>query len=408
MFFQNNHQCQSQENMLKIGKGLKKKKKSKKNKHKDEELFTEEELEQYRREHQQKAAQEVENSEEKSEEASEELQKFKLLTAGVDDVLRETQGRLDRIKKESFFQRKPTPSDLKAQEEKERELQKQTKGNWIGFEESGKAKEAEEEEVKEEQQEESESEYEFEETDDLFDTTYVDAIESGEVKLAYVPDDEEVEDQGPDPFDTSTAEEILKKVEEEEKKKKKQISLGIAVDVLTGRAERDKSILQETGLLEVKPDEPGQTNKPRKRPRKIQDFSLLGSFDDNSNLLVDESGKADTKTCSESARLVDPPKNLLDDDLTVDCELPEGEVLINEILVKQNATKKECSPVEETEGKGNFMDSFAVIDVSNKVSTSGSGRNNGWKTLFYFHFRKASLSPVNVQLKKVHHQQNSH
>lgn len=334
--------------MLKIGKGLKKKKKSKKNKHKEDELFTEAELEQYRREHAQKEQEDsgtsAENPEAKSTAASEEFEKFKFLTAGVDDILKKTQSDLDRIKKESFFQRKPTPSELKAQEEKEKEEAKKLEGNWEAFEE-GANKENFPEEGKEENQEESESEYEFEENDDLFDTTFVDAIEKGEVKLAYVPDDDEFElDQGPDPFDTTTAEEVLKKVEEEEKKKKKQISLGIAVDVLTGRAERDRSILEETGVVVNADDKSTVRSRPRQRPRKIQDFSLLGSFDDNGNPAAQTEGTVKSETVESVS---EKPKSLLDDDLNVEVELPEGDVLITEVLVKQAAARKAETPLAE-------------------------------------------------------------
>jgi len=68
--------------MLKIHKGLKKKKKNKKNKHKEEELFNEEELEKYRREHQEGKEAVCET------EGQEEWQKFKAITAGIDDVLK--------------------------------------------------------------------------------------------------------------------------------------------------------------------------------------------------------------------------------------------------------------------------------------------------------------------------------
>lgn len=346
--------------MLKIGKGLKKKKKSKKNKHKEEELFTEEELQQYKREHAQKAVEEetgtsTENTENKATGASEEFEKFKLLTAGVDDILNKTKGDLDRIKKESFFQRKPTPSELKAQEEAEKAAQKKLEGNWEGFEEDGtKQDDKQVDHLQVEFPEESESEYEYEDdNDELFDTTYVDAIESGEIKLAHVPDDDELGlNDGPDPFDTTTAEEILKKVEEEEKKKKKQISLGSAVQVLTGRADRDKSLLEETGVVLTTEENGTVKSKARARPRKIQDFSLLGSFDDNGN---PASAATDETVKSEPLETVsEVPKSLLDDDLNVEVELPEGDVLITEVLVKQAAAKKAETPVcdEKSEEKG--------------------------------------------------------
>jgi MAGUK p55 subfamily protein 5 len=93
--------------MHKITKGFKKKKKTKKHK-KEEDLFDEVELEKYRREHQQQS--EGGQQEEQTEQGAafsdkEEWKHFKALTAGVDSVLKKTQGDLDRIKSSSYFQR---------------------------------------------------------------------------------------------------------------------------------------------------------------------------------------------------------------------------------------------------------------------------------------------------------------
>ncbi|KAK6642251.1 hypothetical protein RUM44_013974 [Polyplax serrata] len=347
--------------MLKIGKGLHKKKKSKKNKHKEEELFTEEELERYRKEHSQRTSEEAETADTTSNEkatSSEEFEKFKALTAGVDDILRKSQGDLDRIKKESFFQRKPTPSELKAQEEKEKEELKQTSVNWVDFDQGIKVEESQKfegtEAKVEVQEEESESEYE----DDIFDTAYVDALESGEVKLAYVPEDEEVPGAGePDPFDTTSAAEVLRKVQEEEEKKKRQVSLGLAVQVLTGRADRDKTLLEETGSAGIL-EQPGVVTKPRKRPRKIQDFVLIGSFDEDAPR--NESGT------SESSIVAEPPRSLLDNDLNIDCELPEGDTLITEVLSKQAQQKVEKSSEENKENTQERGCKSNIKDVVNE------------------------------------------
>ena len=84
--------------MHKITKGLKKKKKGKKSKRKDEELFKPEELEAYRQQQQQQqqvTADSGVRSESGSKAASaenEEWKKFNALTAGIDDVLKKTQG----------------------------------------------------------------------------------------------------------------------------------------------------------------------------------------------------------------------------------------------------------------------------------------------------------------------------
>src|SRR4051812_25775602 len=98
--------------MLKLPKGLKKKKKGKKSK-KDQELFTEEELEQYKREHQVHTEQPTASTDEQHPEKSgndDEWSKFALLTTGVDSILKKTQDDLDRIKESSFFKRVAPPA----------------------------------------------------------------------------------------------------------------------------------------------------------------------------------------------------------------------------------------------------------------------------------------------------------
>lgn len=82
-------------------------------------------------------------------------------------------GDLDRIKSTSFFQRVPPPSETKQQEVKEEEKPvPQPEPGIVAV---------------------SESESEEEEEDDIFDTTYIDAIATGEVKLAYIPGENHLE-----------------------------------------------------------------------------------------------------------------------------------------------------------------------------------------------------------------------
>lgn len=161
--------------MHKLTKGLKKKKKGKKSKHKEEELFKPEELEAYRKEHQQQQVAVAEGAEPSTTVAgNEEWKKFIQLTSGVDDILKKTQGDLDRIKSTSFFQRVPPPSEIKKQEEEELKLEEKTPEPELQQLEPGIVPV-------------SESESEEEDEDDIFDTAYIDAIATGEVKLAYIP-----------------------------------------------------------------------------------------------------------------------------------------------------------------------------------------------------------------------------
>lgn len=240
--------------MLKITKGLKKKKKGKKSKHKEEELFKPEELEAYRQQQAEKAA--------ASGGGDDEWKKFQALTADIDSVLKKTQGDLDRIKSTSFFQRKPTASEVKKAEET--------------------AAAAEAEELHQQQIDEtrlaaptagvvelSETESEEEDEDDIFDTTFVDAVASGEVKLAYIPESPpEEEAEGDDPFDTSIAERAILGPAFN-KKGKKLVPLGSAVEVLTGRVQLPTCAIPR--------------NPANRRVFQQQRDLLLGSFDADDN-----------------------------------------------------------------------------------------------------------------------------
>ncbi|KAF5290562.1 hypothetical protein FQA39_LY14691 [Lamprigera yunnana] len=214
--------------MHKITKGLKKKKKGKKSKHKDEELFKPEELEAYRREHHQSLSiQEETDKSGDSASANDEWKKFNALTAGIDSFLKKTQDDLDRIKSTSFFQRVPPPSDLK-----NKNLDKKKDEEAVTVVKTEKLTEVADTGLVLV----SESESEDEDEEDIFDTTYIDAIAAGEVKLAYIPESPTEQPEGDDPFDTSIAERAILGPAVS-KKGKKLVPLGAAVEVLTGRVQ---------------------------------------------------------------------------------------------------------------------------------------------------------------------------
>ncbi|XP_037928786.1 protein stoned-A isoform X2 [Teleopsis dalmanni] len=314
--------------MLKLPKGLKKKKKKSK---KDKELFTEEELEQYKRDLKAKqeaaaaksdagesdAASDVEGlastasvsvaggssfsvattqaaestadgadtaTTVKKSEEDEEWAKFKALTSGVDTILHKTQDELDRIKKESFYQRLPSAAEKKRLEEEEAAKREAERLE----EERRKAAEleAQRDKLAEAVVELSESEPEDEEVlDDIFATDYIEAITSGEVQLAVVPESPVLEiDEGPDPFDTAYAEKVIVGADKT-KGNKKLVSLGAAVEVLSGRVDREHALA---------------LSKPKRKQRKgIQ------------NLLLSES--VDFGDTEADIVAVEPQKNLLDE-----------------------------------------------------------------------------------------------
>lgn len=235
--------------MHKLTKGLKKKKKQKKGKKgEDDEEFDPEELERYRQKkaEQEEAARREAEAGEKPAGENEEWKRFQALTSGIDTVLKKTQDDLDRIKSTSFYQRKvkePEPEPVEDPEElaKKRELAKRYKG----FDKDGNpieiTSDEEEDKVKPLPVNEDglvivpDDDHEYSEEEDIFDTNYLDELQNIEVQLAYIPDSPTQEELGDDPFDTSTADKVLKVVD---KTGKKLVSLGNAVEVLAGRVEQ--------------------------------------------------------------------------------------------------------------------------------------------------------------------------
>lgn len=276
--------------MLKLPKGLKKKKKGKKSK-KDQELFTEEELEQYKREHQ---AHPVEVSEEQHPDKAhgsgddDEWSKFAALTTGVDSILKKTQGDLTRIKETSFFKRVTPPSQKKKEEE-----EKKAEEAAATVEEQKLVEEEEKDPAKlllKAVVELSESEDESDIDDSAFDTTFIEKVEAGELPLAYVEPEEEEPDLGPDPFDTGYAEKVIKGPEVSQRGKR-LVNIGAAVEVLTGKVEAQAT-----------------ASKSRRQRRGIQ------------NLLLESFELGETHEEAPSTETV--PKTLLDEPAELPADIP--------------------------------------------------------------------------------------
>ncbi|XP_026829104.1 protein stoned-B [Ooceraea biroi] len=322
--------------MHKLAKGLKKKKKPKKGKKGGEEEFDPEELERYRRERAE-AQQKAEESGQSTggNTGSDEWKKFQALTAGVDSVLKKTQDDLDRIKSTSFFQRKAPLNEKKPEEPAGQEDSKKSSSKkWVGFDEEGNPIEGEPPQIdgqggkKEEKPlvsedgfvevPEDEDEQEDSADEDIFDTTYVDVLQNIDVQLAYIPDSPTEEEAGDDPFDTTSADKVLKTVD---KKGNKLVSLGNAVEVLSGRIDHVSTCKLTKG----------------RRPRLQQDL-LLDDFDEA------EQPSAETV----AAEPVDVEKTLLDDDsdlpdIPVDLTklppvLPRPVTPVNSVVTQETTT----------------------------------------------------------------------
>lgn len=271
--------------MHKLAKGLKKKKKQKKGKKgAEEEEFDPEELERYRRERaeaQQRAAESGDPGAAESNGApaaagSDEWKKFEALTAGVDSILKKSQGDLDRIKSTSFFQRKAPAEDPRVAAKAKAESDSKKTKRWVGFDESGnpigeKTPEEEEKKIVKEASDgfvdvpDDEDEQEDSADEDIFDTTYVDVLQNIDVQLAYIPESPTQEELGDDPFDTTSADKVLKTVD---KRGNKLVSLGNAVEVLSGRIDHVSTC---------------KISRPRKA--KTQGDLLLGDFDESDQQL---------------------------------------------------------------------------------------------------------------------------
>lgn len=205
------------------------------------------------------------------------------LSSGVDLIKKEKE-KLDEIKKDSYWQRKKTQVEVEedAKVARPTTLVGKRKKHWVDLDTEGieetvgdivadvsdteeseeQAEEDQELEPLQEKEEKKEEEEEKEklpegyvdipddepidldEDEDLFNTGFVDAIVSGDIKLAVIPDSP-VEEEGDDPFDTKFADVVVEKHEKEarvrakvEANRIKFGSLAAAADVLTGKAEK--------------------------------------------------------------------------------------------------------------------------------------------------------------------------
>lgn len=316
--------------MLKIPKGLKKKKKGKKKK--DQELFTEEELEQYKQEQAKKNASVAAGSafsapehgehatghDEKAAANEEEWSKFSALTSGVDSIVKKTQNDLDRIKTTSFFQRIPPKIEAEDVEPEEDE-------------ETKKAREVAA--LQDAVVELSESEYESDDdASGIFDSDYMDKVE---MPLAYIPDSPEIEQvaDGDDPFDTAYADKVITGPQVS-KTGKKIVTIGSEVlQVLTGAVDNI----------------PKSTIVKRPKRRGIQNL-MLSSFDNDND--ADDVVKE---------TIPEPTHDVLDSLL----ELPPDEIENVEIdlSISLHMKFKENNPEEKEENKGATTEQSLNDDV---------------------------------------------
>lgn len=331
--------------MHKLAKGLKKKKKKKDKKGADED-FDPEELERYKRDRAEALQKQLEASGETSggasnnagtaEAGSDEWKKFAALTAGVDSILKKTQGDLDRIKSTSFFQRKPVESEVKGKASASKAAERGDK--WSNFDKDGNPiqhsddedenKDALEKAIVEVPDDDDEQEDSVEE--DIFDTTYIDVLQNIDVQLAYIPDSPTEEELGDDPFDTTNADTVLKTVDK--KTGKKLVSLGNAVEVLAGRIDHVSTC---------------KIGRNRKRA--------------NVDLLLDEGQQSDEPSIRADVDTTDEvvTKTLLDDDT----DQPDVPVDLTQLPPAVLAIRP-VTPVSEQDNTNTEQDQKPAFDLS--------------------------------------------
>ena len=266
------------------------------------------------------------------------------LSSGVDDLLKEKKENLDKIKVDSYYQRKKTQDEIDEENKiaRPKTLVGKRKKKWVDMDqgdfeeyegeipiilsdtedvESSEEEKVEtkeptpEEEVKDESAEEEKEEEEKkdeEDEDDIFNTTFVnETLAVLDVKLAVIPDSpEEKED---DIFDTKYADVIVEKAKIEREKSEKvesnRIKFGCianAADVLSGKA---KSVDPSNVEHAVKA-------RSRRRPNRV-------------NLIADEAKDVTAiKDITNTVHLKEEGDTKKADVFEVDeSEAPEGEIL---------------------------------------------------------------------------------
>ena len=251
----------------------------------------------------------------RAKEDTEDWKAFSALTSGIDSLIKQKQEDLEDIKVDSYFQKKKTSPVVEdaddsdtdpekvvgAGDNSSKKKKKKKKGKkWVDLDQEGfddiegsipssesepedpeadrKKVEAEANEGRNQDEEDDNSEdksiglVEIPEDDpidldleeDLFNTAHVDAVISGDIKLAVIPDDPIFDDKD-DPFNTEIADEIFKKDKQEKRKeatKLKFSGLSSVADVLSGKADKvDPSLIEHS------------TKRKRRRANRI---NLIG------------------------------------------------------------------------------------------------------------------------------------
>ena len=212
---------------------------------------------------------------------------FQRLTSGVDNVIQKKKEELKEIKVESYYQQKKTGVQLEEEEKEQEEHGKKKKDKkkkkWAdldnaefedkdgivsGGEDHKSSSDSEGPDVVEDEDQEDkevdrkasdpndiglveipDDPIDWDADDDIFNTGAAEAVLSGDIKLAIIPDDLVYDDED-DPFSTKIADDIVKFDREKKRKeasKLKFTGLSSVADVLAGRKDKvDKDLVDVT------------------------------------------------------------------------------------------------------------------------------------------------------------------
>ena len=151
------------------------------------------------------------------------------------------------------------------------------------------------------------------------------------MKLAYIPDSPTKEEEEFDPFDTSIAEKVIKEEEEQRKNKKSVISLGCAVEVLTGRLETTLTL---------------PSARRKSSPKPAQEIDLL---------LIDE-----TNVEKDILTVAEPVSTLLDDNTEPS--------LLDDISVLNESAEISVPPVQALAAIGVSEDCYENVLESKTIN----------------------------------------
>ena len=266
---------------------------------------------------------------------------FQSLTSGVDAVIKQKKEELQDIKLDSYFQQK-TPVQASDEEDQEEGAKEEAAEQAKGDDAESSSSESEEAgiglvDIPDTPEGESEAE------EDIFNTDFVDAITSGEVKLAVIPDDP-VYDDADDPFNTTYAEAIVQKEKVEKRKEANRIKfsgLSSVADVLSGKSDKvDSSLIEHA--TKRKRRRANRINLIAEQETDVTAREQIGTFDlqkaDQAErqpdiLITDASQTADDSKLEAALDILTSTPSPLPDKLDQDKNQKSGELDLSEFEV---------------------------------------------------------------------------